>query len=203
MIPIDLLIDRGAVLKDLELGEIIYSEGARAQHYYQVVTGRVRISNYLEDGKEVLHKIVAANECFGEISIFEGEHHIATAVADSSCRLLKISTTVFLEILEEFPQLHGQFVQLVAKDLRFKMFLTKLIHSGCPETILMDLLQYLNKNRKLVCQECNRLMLTRQQLANMTGMRVETVIRTMKQLEKEDKLNIVRGKVFVPADGLE
>ena len=46
-------------------------------------------------------------------------------------------------------------------------------------------------------------MLTRQQLANMTGLRVETIIRTMKQMEKEGKLNIIRGKVFIPADGID
>jgi CRP-like cAMP-binding protein len=43
-------------------------------------------------------------------------------------------------------------------------------------------------------------MMTRQQLANMTGLRVETVIRTIKQMEKDEKLSIVRGKVFVSAD---
>ncbi len=78
----------------------------------------------------------------------------------------------------------------------------KLIYNRSPEEILSNLIQKLNESKRLVCQECNRLMLTRQQLANMTGLRVETIIRTMKQMDKEDKLNIIRGKVFVPADGI-
>lgn len=37
--------------------------------------------------------------------------------------------------------------------------------------------------------------LTRQQLASMTGLRVETVIRTIKNIEKQEHLKIVGGKI--------
>ena len=80
--------------------------------------------------------------------------------------------------------------------------LTDIISRNCPEDIITQLIQYLNQEKKLICQECNRLMLTRQQLANMTGLRVETIIRAIKNMEKEERLSIVKGKVFVPADGI-
>lgn len=65
------------------------------------------------------------------------------------------------------------------------------------------MIQFLHEDRRLICQKCNRLMLTRQQLANMTGLRVETIIRTMKLMEKNDELNIIKGKVFIPCEGKE
>ena len=39
--------------------------------------------------------------------------------------------------------------------------------------------------------------LTRQQIANMTGLRVETVIRTIRHLNEIGSLDIVNGKVFI------
>ncbi|WP_418123738.1 helix-turn-helix domain-containing protein [Chryseobacterium sp. PTM-20240506] len=38
--------------------------------------------------------------------------------------------------------------------------------------------------------------LTRQQLASLTGLRVETVIRVIKNMEKENELKIVNRKIF-------
>jgi CRP-like cAMP-binding protein len=38
--------------------------------------------------------------------------------------------------------------------------------------------------------------LTRQQIADLTGLRVETVIRSIKSLEKKGKLKIVSRKVW-------
>ena len=38
---------------------------------------------------------------------------------------------------------------------------------------------------------------TRQQIANMTGLRVETVIRTIRHLNEIGSLDIVNGKVFI------
>ena len=51
----------------------------------------------------------------------------------------------------------------------------------------------------MVCGVCNKLLLTRQQIANLTGMRVETVIRATKALENRGRVSIIKGKVFLAA----
>lgn len=38
--------------------------------------------------------------------------------------------------------------------------------------------------------------LTRQQIANLTGLRVETVIRTIKKMQTNDAVKIENGKIF-------
>lgn len=203
MIPVELLLEKGAVYKKIEAGEVLFQEHSPSNYYYHIESGRVRLSNFLLDGKEVLHKMVCANDGLGEVAIFDGSAHAATAVADSACTLYRLNASSFMEIMQEYSSIHLLATQQIARDLRFKMFITKLICNHHPEEIITLLLQKLNEDRKLICTECNRLMLTRQQLANMTGLRVETIIRTMKQMEKEDKLQIIRGKVFVPADGID
>ena len=39
--------------------------------------------------------------------------------------------------------------------------------------------------------------LTRQQIANMTGLRVETVIRTIRAMQDKGLVTIERGKIFL------
>jgi CRP-like cAMP-binding protein len=58
------------------------------------------------------------------------------------------------------------------------------------------LLSYFKKTKKNICPDCNKIKLTRQQIADMTGLRVETVIRTIKQLEEKGEVTIEKGKVY-------
>lgn len=202
MIPVELLLERGAVYRKCDANEVVFSEGMHAAFYYQLISGRVRWASFSEDGKEVLHRIAEAGECFGEFSLFDGEPYAASAIADIPSVMLKLSVESFQRLLAEFPAIHFSFTKSLVQHLRFKFFLSNLQASNNPETIISGLIDYFNQHDKFVCQDCNRLMLTRQELANMAGLRVETVIRAIKNMEKGERISIVRGKVFVPADGL-
>ncbi len=202
MIPQHLLLQKGAAHRNASPGDVIFNEGAPAAYYYQLVSGRVRWCNITDDGKEILHKVVEAGESFGELPLFDGEPYAASAIADSPCTMLRLCVSSFHQLLRENPEIHFAFTKSLVQHLRFKFFLTDLLAENSPEAVITKLIGYFNRQGKFVCQDCNRLMLTRQQLANMTGLRVETIIRAIKQMEKDDRLSIVKGKVFIPADGI-
>lgn len=202
MIPVDILLANGATYRKAEPGERIFHEGSIPTYYYQLMTGRVRWSNLLDDGREVLHKIVEPGDVFGEMPFFDEGVYAASAIADVACTLLRLRADRFKQILTDHPAIHFDFSKSMASDLRFKFMLTDIVSRNCPEDMITNLIQYLNQERKLICQDCNRLMLTRQQLANMTGLRVETIIRAIKNMERNERVNIVKGKVFIPADGI-
>src|SRR5690606_2761026 len=203
MIPIELLLERGATYKEVDPGEFVFTEGSTAAFYYQLTSGRVRWCNIMDDGREVLHKVVHPGESFGDFPLFDGSNYAASAIADSPCTMLRLSASTFRELLRQYPEIHFKFTESLIADLRFKFMLTNLLPSHSPEEVIGHLIQYFNQQGKLICQDCNRLMMTRQQLANMTGMRVETIIRTIKQMEKDEKLSIIKGKVFIPSDGIQ
>lgn len=203
MIPTDLLIAKGAIVKHFSAGEYLYEEGAMSTYYYQIVEGKVRVCNFLADGKEVLHTILGMQESVNYLGYTDLQVYTVSAIIDCPSTIIKIPINAFKEILEQHTTYLMVFLKQLSDNLNFKMFITKILSLHHPEEMLSALIQYLNQDKRLICQECKRLMLTRQQLANMTGMRVETIIRTMKQMQKCDKLNIVKGKVFVPSDGIE
>ena len=59
----------------------------------------------------------------------------------------------------------------------------------------MSLLTYLKKDSNISGKY--EVSLTRQQLADLTGLRVETVIRTIKNLATKKKLEILNRKIFI------
>jgi CRP/FNR family transcriptional regulator, cyclic AMP receptor protein len=196
MVDIDLLLAWGATYKKLDPGEIIFKEGASCQFYMQLVSGSVKWYNIDEDGKEYIQTILEAGECFGEIPLFDGGTYAATAIAESSTMIIRLSKSSFLQLIRDNPDIHFAFTKLLAKRVRFKFLLLKSLALQAPEARIATLLNYLKKEHKNFCPECNQLNLTRQQIADMTGLRVETVIRTMRGMHEKGVLTIDKGKVY-------
>ena len=197
MVPEELLQNKGASVEHLTSGDVIYQIGAQPTYYYQLVSGRVRIVNFTEEGREVLHKLVEPGECFGELSLFDKRPHKTFGIADTQISFLKLGMSSFFALIQEYPDLHLKFTKTIAQQLRFKFLISELMSTNQPECMLSQLIDYFFLEQKYICEDCHQLMLTRQQIANMLGLRVETVIRTMKKLEKYSPIKIVKGKVFV------
>lgn len=196
MIDIDLLLACGASYKKVSKGEIIFWEGSIASFYHQLVEGKVKWCSVDDEGKEYIHYIVQPGECFGELPLFDNEPFAATAVAEEDSLILRLHRSNFQHLLKENPEIHFSFSKLLAERLRFKFLLLKELSCYSPEHRITTLINYLKKNNKNYCPKCHKLLLTRQQIANMTGLRVETVIRAMKDMEERQMLTIEKGKVY-------
>jgi CRP-like cAMP-binding protein len=196
MIDIDTLLAWGAAYKKLEPGEIIFNEGATANFYYQLVSGRIRWVNINDEGKEFLQVIIEPGECFGELPLFDDEPYAATAIADTDAMLIRLHRSSFKDLIKENPEIHLSFSKLLTQRLRFKFLILKELANHNPEHSISALLGYFKHTQKNICPKCNKVNLTRQQIADMTGLRVETVIRTIRHLHEKGELLIEKGKVY-------
>jgi len=195
-IDIDTLLAWGAAYKKVAAEEIIFREGTESSFYYQLVSGKVRWVNINNEGKEFIQIIIEPDECFGELPLFDGEPFAASAIADEDSVIIRLHQSVFHQLLKENPDLHFEFTKLLTQRLRFKFLILKELANHNPENSISTLLSYFKQNQKNICTKCNRLKLTRQQIADMTGLRVETVIRTMKSMQLKGDLQITKGKVY-------
>ncbi|MEI6584887.1 MAG: Crp/Fnr family transcriptional regulator [Sediminibacterium sp.] len=196
MINTDLLLAWGAVYKKLNTGDIIFKEGTQCHFYTQLVSGRVKWVNIDDEGKEFIQTIIEAGECFGEIPLFDDGIYAATALAEEDSVIIRLHKASFLQLIKENPEIHFSFTKLLAKRVRFKFLLLKTIALHAPEARIATLINYLKSENKNFCPKCNQLKLTRQQIADMTGLRVETVIRTIRSMHNKGSLIIEKGKVF-------
>ena len=196
MIEIDTLLAWGATYKKISSGEAIFREGTSSSFYYQLVSGSVRWINIDEQGREFIQYLIEPGESFGELPLFDDKPYAATAIADKDSSIIRLHKSAFLQLLRENPEIHFAFSSLLANRIRFKIFILKEMVHHSPEHRLISLLDYFKEYKTNICSKCNQVKLTRQQLADLTGLRVETVIRTMRQLHDEGKLKIEKGKVY-------
>jgi CRP/FNR family transcriptional regulator, cyclic AMP receptor protein len=196
MIDINLLLDKGATYKRLIAGEVLFSEGEHCEYYFQLVRGQIRWVNCNKEGDEYLQTIVEKGESIGELPLFDGEVYAASAIANKPSQVIRLQKQSFHELLIVQPEIHFAFSRLLTQRLRFKFYLLKEIAGNDSEKIITALLNYLYDKKDHICAICNQVRLNRRQIAEMTGLRVETVIRIMRQLNEKGIIQIHNRKAY-------
>ena len=192
-IDLDLLYTWGAIAKEYKKNDVIISEDEVANFYYQVIEGCVRMYNSNDDGKEFTQGYFCNGQSFGEPPLFINEKYPATAVAFQDCKIIKLSKDKFLKILDEYPSIQKQFLIVMAKRIHNKSKTSKDIINQKPEFRIMA---FLNSNKKGSDNTKELVVFTRQEIANFTGLRVETVIRTFAKMKSTNKIEIINHKIY-------
>ena len=197
IIPKELLIEKKANFFEAQKDDYIFSEDEPASFYFQVISGAVKMSSFSENGQEFIQGIFKAGQSFGEPAIFGDFPYPNNAIATEKSEIVRLHKDIFFELLQENFEIHKKFNALFSNRLRYKSILLKEISSYNPEHIVLTLLKYLHDNSKISDKTEFYIPYTRQQIADMTGLRVETVIRTVKKLHKEGKLEIIKHKILL------
>lgn len=192
-IDLDLLYTWGAIAKEYKKNDIIISEDDVANFYYQVIEGCVRMYNSNDDGKEFIQGYFCDGQSFGEPPLFINEKYPSTAVAFHDCKIIKLSKDKFLRILDEYPSIQKYFLLVMAKRIHSKSKTSKDIINQKPEFRIMA---FLNSNKKGSDNTKELVVFTRQEIANFTGLRVETVIRTFAKMKSTNKIEIINHKIY-------
>lgn len=193
----EMLLAYGAAYKKVKKMEVVFREDQPAKFFYLIETGRVKMFNEVESGKEFIQGHFTAGESFGEPPVITGHDYPATAIALEDTLLLRISRERFIKLLHDNPEVHLAFTCMLSNRLLAKAQNMKDLTSYGPENRILSLLKQYKKHCGCPESETFKVELTRQEIADMTGLRVETVIRTMKALEEKGVLKIENRKVLL------
>lgn len=197
MIAVDVLLAWGATYRKVKAGEFLFHEGGQCFFYFQLMEGIVQWGNLNEEGKEFIQSIIEPGDTFGELPLFDGKPYAANALAIKDSLLLCLPKESFNRLILENPEIHLAFSSNLAQKVRNKFNLLKTIALENPEIVIKTLFNDI-RNKKCCNGNPHFLVnLTRQQIANMTGLRVETVIRTIRHMSEAGLVEIDHGKIIL------
>lgn len=196
MIHEELLINFNARIVEFSKGETIFLENETARYYFQIISGAVKMNNYNDDGKEFIQNVFYKTQSFGEPPLFIDVKYPANAIAFSDCKLLKLDKKSLFDLLYKHPEIHLNITKSLANRLYYKAIIASEISSQEPEHRVLRFFDYLKETAKINGDFTYKIEYTRQQIADALGLRVETVIRAIKNLEKKKKVLIIKRKVF-------
>jgi CRP/FNR family transcriptional regulator len=185
------LVDDNMVEVHYKKGEIICKQGSFASKIIYLSEGLVKV--YLEGSpKNLVLTITPKNNLVGLPSIFEGNNTFLYSVSpyvDSWAKLIDIN--VFKQLLKQNAAFASKIIDILNENTaqaygRFFCLTRKQLH-GRMADILMCLSERIFKSLEY------ELPLSRNDLAELTGMSTESVIRLVKEF-KDDSIIEVSGK---------
>lgn len=185
-----------ALTKVYHKGETIIEEGSKALFFYYLKEGDLSVFNYGEDGKEFIQHQIQKNSFFGEPAVLlERPFPGSVEVTSAEATVFKIERKNFLDYLMRHPEQMLEFTKSMAQKSIIKTTNIRNLIFLNPEDRLLRHFSDLKKAQG-TSNEDFLIDMTRQDLANLTGLRIETVIRTIKKMERDGKLIIKKGKIY-------
>lgn len=169
----------GVVTTASRNGEI-FAEGDLAARVYKVMSGAVRITKLLADGRRVVTGFHLPGEFF---ALEAGEVHRFSAEAVADCQLLAIPRKTILARAMQDHALSQQLWSITGASLdRAQEHMMLLGRKNAVErlaTFLLDMAARTGTDDRVP------LPMSRQDIADFLGLTIETVSRTFTQLERD------------------
>ncbi len=196
LVPLSLLKRYGASAVDLDPDEVLFDQGERARYFYMVGSGSIEMAVFTEKGRKFVQGVFSEGQSFGEPPFFANRRYPASAVAVERSTVWRCGYDDFIRLLRENFDVHIRLTEILSTRLIYKAMMLGEIAVEQAEHRLSTLIEYFRRYEGIAPDQSYLVPFTRQQLADMTGLRVETVIRTIKSMEEEGALRIESGKIL-------
>ncbi|MBF8257856.1 MAG: hypothetical protein HW377_230 [Actinobacteria bacterium] len=175
--------------------ESIFREGDRADGFFVVAAGRIKVFKLSEEGKEQVLHLIGPGQSFAEATIFEGGVYPAHAEALDDCELVYLPKKPFTDLLERNPRIALRMMASLSRWLKRMTDLVDSISLRDVETRLVRFVSEEMKSRGIPVRNgaVYELDVTKNVLASRLGTVPETFSRTLKKLQEEGKIR-VKGK---------
>ncbi len=107
-----------ATVTSFPAGRTLFSKGDPGTSMMAVLKGRVRISCFAADGREMVLAVFGPGQVFGEIAMIDGGERTADAVTLEPTDLLILNRRDFLPILERNPKVCVNLLLMMCDRLR-------------------------------------------------------------------------------------
>jgi CRP/FNR family transcriptional regulator len=195
-----------ARLRDYDRGDHVFYEGDPSDFFFIVVSGRVKVYKRAPNGNDVILEMFGAGGPLGAVAAYEARPYPASAAAIEPTTCLLIPRQAFFALLEQHPTLvRGLLGSLSLRLVELTGRLAELT-GGRVETRFARL--FLKLGDQLGRHERGGqfipLVLSRQELADLTGTTIETSIRIMSRWGKDDVVRTEKdGFVLIDRATLE
>jgi len=172
--------------------EEIYGEDEPADYVYKVLSGAVRICKLLDDGRRQITAFHQPGDMFG---LESGEHHRVSAEAIVNSSILVVKRSAVVALAAGDTDVARQLWAMTAKTLeRVQDHMLLLGCMSARERVAAFLLAMAGRAPRADEIE---LPMSRQDVADYLGLTIETVSRTLTQLEHDAAIGLATARRIV------
>lgn len=161
--------------------QVIYFEGDKGHGLFLVLKGRIKTVK-ASDGRELMTGVYAEEHYLGIQAVLANEPYGDTAIAMEDSILCLLPKEYIENLLNLYPDIARAFIKLLANDIKEKEEqLLQLAYFSVRKRMAEILLRLAGKGD----DQKKTFKITREDLASMAGMAIETVSRTLADFKTE------------------
>jgi CRP/FNR family nitrogen fixation transcriptional regulator len=180
----------GAAMTFPRNGEV-YGEGEPADYVYKVVSGHVRTSKLLADGRRQIGAFYMPGDVFG---LEFGDEHVFSAEAVVESRILVVKRSALIALAAGDNAVARELWTLTGRELARAQEHVMLLVKTAQERVVGFLLEM---SERRPCGDTVELPMSRQDIADYLGLTIETVSRTLTSLENEAAIELPNSRRIV------
>jgi len=187
-------INRNRYTVQYKAGEILFKQGTPSPHFVCITKGLAKL--YIEGfGKNLILALVKpVDYIFGPGIYVDNRHYYSAAAVEDSTACL-VDVNIFKQMIRKNPDFADEFIRRVSLQAIFNFEqVISLTQKQMPGRIA-DVLFYLRE--KIYGKNPFEITISRQDLADLSGMSKESSIRILKELKEEGILSVEGNKVKI------
>lgn len=166
----------------------IYGEGEMADYVYKVVRGAVRTYKVLNDGRRQINAFYLPGDIFG---LELGDEYTWSAEAIVGSDIVMVKRSFVLSLAERDCDVGRQLWSVTAGELDGARSHALLLIKSAQERVAAFLLEM---SQRLADANLVELPMGRQDVADYLGLTIETVSRTLTQLESDETIELLASR---------
>ena len=190
----EILAQYGNRTRSFEKNEYLARMGAYPRSLFYILSGTVKVITINDDGTEYLHGFLTEGELMGVGTYLSDYKFYNDFIASEAVECVEISFDQFEAMIRDHHEISRTIMKNLADIIELKTLTLNAVMGKDPRD---KILHALDRVKKYVLKNDNDpVPFTRQEMANYLGVRVETIIRAVKELEEEGILRIEKGKIY-------
>ncbi|MEO7176614.1 MAG: Crp/Fnr family transcriptional regulator [Saprospiraceae bacterium] len=190
----ELIARYGGVRNNYPKGSFVFHQGDMPIYFFLIITGQVKVYFSTKEGNIITQGLFEKGSSFGEPPLLLAKPYPSTAQSTQDALIMKITCERFVVLMDENPE--------IVKAMLFRF--AKRIYSKAEKALLLinrtaeeKIIVYLEKV-KLESGHAEDYLIpdTRQDIADATGLRVETVIRILIRMARLNQVKIINHKIY-------
>jgi CRP-like cAMP-binding protein/CheY-like chemotaxis protein len=180
-----------ATTSEHKANELIVFEGDSEVSGFVVLSGRISLVKSSPNGKELIVELIPPGDPYGLLTSFDNQPFPVSLRAQIDSKLLWIQRGQVLMFLDKHPELSKKFIAEVFSRLRNSHdFSRALAHDRVESRVAHALVSTLPRFCSDSDEDSPTIEMSRQEMAELVGTTTETVIRSMKAMEKDQLIDL-------------
>ncbi len=186
-------------LQTAQRGSFLFHEGDPADRLYLVAEGEVKVLKHSLGGQEVILHLASRGDLIGGIAILGEQQYPATAQAQTDARVATLSGQDFRQLMRTYPDMAANIIAVLLSRLRqahetIRQVTFERVERRLARLLLRMVTRFGKRTGEGVLID---IVLTRQDLAAMTGTTLESASRVMSKWHKQGLVESRHRKILI------